>query len=88
MYIYTQRLRWFSKYLNNLPSSRSVVEFNVFISGSDVGMKLQRFFTQGLPVKLKTAGNKDRRSPYKPQQALGRSSALPDLCCNNIIVKS
>jgi hypothetical protein len=35
----------------------------------------------------KTAGRQTHRSSYKPQQALGRSSALPDLCCNNIIIK-
>jgi len=35
----------------------------------------------------KTANNKARRSSYKPQQAQGRSPALPNLCCNNSIAK-
>lgn len=45
LYIYAQRFRWFSKYRSNLPSSRSVVESDEFVSDSDVGMKLIRFFT-------------------------------------------
>jgi hypothetical protein len=36
----------------------------------------------------KTANNKARHSSYKPQQALGRSSALPQLCCKKIIDKN
>jgi len=34
-------------------------------------------------VKRKTANRWSAVSPYKPQQALGRSPAEPYLCCNN-----
>lgn len=45
LHVYIQRFRWFSKYRNNLPNNRSVVEFDEFVSDSDVGIKLIRFFT-------------------------------------------
>lgn len=34
-----------------------------------------------LQTYRKTPNNKVNRSPYKLQQALGRSTALPGLCC-------